>query len=415
MTATHRKRVLAIVLAGGEGKRLMPFTADRAKPAVPFAGIYRLIDFALSNVVNSGYLQVVVLTQYKSHSLDRHVTQTWRMSTMLGNYVTPVPAQQRVGKHWYLGSADAIYQSLNLIRDEKPDIVVVVGADNIYRMDFSQMVDQHVATGAACTVAAIRQPIELADQFGVIDVHPDDRSRIRDFLEKPKQVDGLPDSPGEVLASMGNYVFDADALVEAVTRDASDEGSKHDMGGDIVPAFVRENRAGVYDFKDNDVPGATDRDRGYWRDVGTIGSYYAAHMDLVSPLPVFNLYNFDWPIYTSYGPQPPVKITQGEHGQRASVLETVLSPGSVVSGGAVSRSVLSPAAFVGAGAEVSDSVLMNGVRVGAGAIVRRAILDKNVVIPPGARLGVDPDEDRARGFAVEDGLTILGKGHPFPA
>ena len=410
----HRKRVLAIVLAGGEGKRLMPFTADRAKPAVPFAGIYRLIDFALSNVVNSGYLRVVVLTQYKSHSLDRHVTQTWRMSTMLGNYVTPVPAQQRVGKHWYLGSADAIYQSLNLIKDEKPDIVVVVGADNIYRMDFSQMVAQHVDSGAACTVAAIRQPIELADQFGVIDVQPDDRRRIREFLEKPTQVDGLPDSPGEILASMGNYVFDADALVEAVRRDATEVGSKHDMGGDIVPAFVRRNEAGVYDFKDNDVPGSTERDRGYWRDVGTIGSYYAAHMDLVSPLPVFNLYNFDWPIYTSYGPQPPVKITQGEQGQVASTLETVLSPGVVVSGGRVSRSVLSPATYVGAGAEVADSVLMNGVRIGAGAVVRNAILDKNVVVPPGARLGVDPAEDLARGFAVEDGLTILGKDHPFP-
>jgi glucose-1-phosphate adenylyltransferase len=415
MPTTHRKRVLAIVLAGGEGKRLMPFTADRAKPAVPFAGIYRLIDFALSNVVNSGYLRVVVLTQYKSHSLDRHVTQTWRMSTMLGNYVTPVPAQQRVGKNWYLGSADAIYQSLNLIKDEKPDIVVVVGADNIYRMDFSQMVAQHVETGAECTVAAIRQPIELADQFGVIDVQPEDPRRIRDFLEKPKQVDGLPDSPGEILASMGNYVFDADALVDAVRRDATEVGSKHDMGGDIVPGFVRRNQAGVYDFKDNDVPGSTDRDRGYWRDVGTIGSYYAAHMDLVSPLPVFNLYNFDWPIYTSYGPQPPVKVTQGEQGQAASTLETVLSPGVVISGGAVSRSVLSPATFVGAGAEVSDAVLMNGVRVGAGAIVRNAILDKNVVIPPGARLGVNAEEDLARGFAVEDGLTILGKDHPFPS
>ena len=412
--SASRKKVLAIVLAGGEGKRLMPLTADRAKPAVPFAGIYRLIDFALSNVVNSGYLQIVVLTQYKSHSLDRHVTQTWRMSTMLGNYVTPVPAQQRVGKNWYLGSADAIFQSLNLIRDEKPDIVVVVGADNIYRMDFSQMVAQHVETGAACTVAAIRQPIELADQFGVIDVQPGDRSRIRDFLEKPKQVDGLPDSPGEILASMGNYVFDADALVEAVTRDSTEVGSKHDMGGDIVPAFVRRNQAGVYDFKDNHVDGATDRDRGYWRDVGTIGSYYAAHMDLVSPLPVFNLYNFDWPLYTSYGPQPPVKITQGEHGQPASALEAVLSPGVVVSGGSVSRSVLSPAVFIGPDAEVADSVLMNGVRVGAGAVVRNAILDKNVIIPPGARIGVDVAEDLARGFGVEDGLTILGKDHLFP-
>ncbi len=413
MTATHRKRVLAIVLAGGEGKRLMPLTADRAKPAVPFAGIYRLIDYALSNVVNSGYLHVVVLTQYKSHSLDRHVTQTWRMSTMLGNYVTPVPAQQRVGKHWYLGSADAIYQSLNLIRDEKPDIVVVVGADHVYRMDFSQMVDQHVASGAACTVAAIRQPIGMADQFGVIDVHPDEPSRIREFLEKPKDPVGLPDNPQEILASMGNYVFDADALVEAVTRDSSEVGSKHDMGGDIVPAFVRRNQAGVYDFKDNDVPGATDRDRGYWRDVGTIGSYYAAHMDLVSPLPVFNLYNFDWPIYTSYGPQPPVKITPGEDGHASQTLESLLSPGVVISGGKITRSVLSPAAFVGSGAEVTDSVLLNGVTVGAGAVVRNAILDKNVVVPPGAHIGVDPAADQARGFVVEEGLTILGKDQPF--
>jgi glucose-1-phosphate adenylyltransferase len=414
MALSSRKRVLAIVLAGGEGKRLMPLTADRAKPAVPFAGIYRLIDFALSNVVNSGYLKVVVLTQYKSHSLDRHVTQTWRMSTMLGNYVTPVPAQQRVGKHWYLGSADAIYQSLNLIRDEKPDTVVVVGADHVYRMDFSQMVQAHCDSGAACTVAAIRQPIELADQFGVIDVHPDDPSKIRDFLEKPKDPVGLPDSPGEVLASMGNYVFDADALVEAVTRDSTEIGSKHDMGGDIVPSFVRRQQAGVYDYKDNDVAGSTDRDRGYWRDVGTLGSYYAAHMDVVSPLPVFNLYNFDWPIFTSYGPQPPAKMVQGSAGEMPHADEAVLSPGVVVTGGNVRRSVLSPAVRVEAGAEVTGSVLMNGVYVGAGAVVRHAILDKNVVIPPGAQIGVDPAADVARGFVVEDGLTVLGKDQRFP-
>ena len=290
-TIPSRKNVLAIVLAGGEGKRLMPLTADRAKPAVPFGGIYRLIDFALSNVVNSGYLKVVVLTQYKSHSLDRHITTTWRMSTLLGNHVTPVPAQQRVGKHWYRGSADAIFQSLNLLNDERPDIVVVVGADHVYRMDFSQMVDQHIDSGAAATVAAIRQPIELADQFGVIDIDPAQPDRIRAFLEKPKDPEGLPDSPEEVLASMGNYVFDADALRESVTSDSTLEGSKHDMGGDIVPAFVSQGLAGVYDYKDNDVPGSNNRDRGYWRDVGTMGSYFAAHMDLVAPLPVFSLYN----------------------------------------------------------------------------------------------------------------------------
>jgi len=243
---------MAIVLAGGEGKRLMPLTADRAKPAVPFGGVYRLVDFALSNLVNARYLRIVVLTQYKSHSLDRHVTMTWRMSTMLGNYVTPVPAQQRVGKHWYLGSADAIFQSLNLMVDEDPDIVVVVGADHVYRMDFGQMVRAHTDSGAPCTVAAIRQPIGLADQFGVIQSRADDPRRIEAFLEKPTNPEGLADAPDQVLASMGNYVFDADALVEAVNRDADREGSMHDMGGDIVPDFVSRGEAGVYDFIDNE-------------------------------------------------------------------------------------------------------------------------------------------------------------------
>jgi glucose-1-phosphate adenylyltransferase len=285
------------VLAGGEGKRLMPLTADRAKPAVPYGGIYRLIDFALSNVVNSEYRKVVVLTQYKSHSLDRHVTSTWRLSAMLGNYVAPVPAQQRVGKRWYAGSADAIFQSLNLVVDEEPDIIVVVGADHVYRMDFSQMVAAHLDSGAAATVAAIRQPIKLADQFGVIDIDPTDTSKIRAFLEKPTSPEGLPDSPDEVLASMGNYVFDRKALVEAVTADADMDDSRHDMGGDIVPAFVSRGQAGVYDFKDNDVPGTSARDRDYWRDVGTLSSYHEAHLDLVSALPIFNLYNADWHLH----------------------------------------------------------------------------------------------------------------------
>ncbi len=225
-SSRHAQKVLAIVLAGGEGKRLMPLTADRAKPAVPFGGIYRLIDFALSNVVNSRYLKVVVLTQYKSHSLDRHIAQAWRMSNILGNYIAPVPAQQRVGKHWYLGSADAIYQSLNLIHDEQPDIVVVVGADHVYRMDFSQMVATHVESGAAATVAAIRQPISMSDQFGVIDLEPNGSNRIREFLEKPTDPTPLADNPDEILASMGNYVFDADALVEQVTKDAKAEDSR---------------------------------------------------------------------------------------------------------------------------------------------------------------------------------------------
>lgn len=405
------RRVLAIVLAGGEGKRLMPLTADRAKPAVPFGGSYRLIDFALSNIVNARYLKIVVLTQYKSHSLDRHVTITWRMSSMLGNYVTPVPAQQRVGKHWYLGSADAIFQSLNLIRDEQPDYVVVTGADHVYRMDFSQMVSAHIESGAGCTVAAIRQPIELADQFGVIDVNPDNPRQIREFLEKPSNPVGLPDAPHEVLASMGNYVFTTESLVEAVTRDADNENSRHDMGGDIVPAFVAANDAAVYDFRNNDVPGSTDRDRDYWRDVGTIDAYYEAHMDLISVLPVFNLYNREWPIYT-FAPAtlPPAKFIHSEEGRVGQAVNSIVSPGVVISGSSVDHSVVGPAVNLHSWAQVSQSVLMPNVRVGRRAIVQRAIVDKNVVIPEGAMVGVDHDHDRARGFYVtESGITVIGK------
>jgi glucose-1-phosphate adenylyltransferase len=403
-------KVLAIVLAGGEGKRLMPLTADRAKPAVPFGGIYRLIDFALSNVVNSGYLKVVVLTQYKSHSLDRHVTKTWRMSNMLGNYVAPVPAQQRIDKNWYLGSANAIFQSLNLIHDERPDIVVVVGADHVYRMDFSQMVAQHVDTGAGVTVAAIRQPISLADQFGVIEVDDADHRRIGAFLEKPKDAKGLPDSPEEVLASMGNYVFDADVLIDAVTRDDDRDGSKHDMGGDIVPAFVADGSGYVYDFKDNVIPGATERDQAYWRDVGTMDSYWEAHMDLVSVHPVFNLYNYEWPIYTDYGPYPPAKLVQGFAGNFGEARNSAVSPGVVISGATVTNSVLSPRCHVHSGTTIEDSVLLEGVQVGRGCTIQRAIIDKGVVVPEDTKIGVDAEHDRARGFMVtESGLTVIAK------
>jgi glucose-1-phosphate adenylyltransferase len=407
-------KVLAIVLAGGEGKRLMPLTADRAKPAVPFGGVYRLVDFALSNLVNARYLKIVVLTQYKSHSLDRHISQAWRMSTLLGNYIAPVPAQQRVGKRWYLGSADAIYQSLNLLRDERPDIVVVVGADHVYRMDFAQMVRAHVESGAACSVAAIRQPLSLADQFGVIET-TEDKKRIAAFLEKPTNAQGLSDAPDQVLASMGNYVFDADALVDAVSRDADREGSRHDMGGDIVPDFVTRGEAAVYDFKDNDVPGSTGRDRDYWRDVGTLEAYFEAQMDLVSVHPVFNLYNYEWPLYGNMGPWPPAKFVHGWHGRIGHAVNSIVSPGVVVSGALVENSVLSPNVQVHSWATVSDSVLMDNVDIGRHAVVRRAILDKNVVIPEGARIGMDPEEDRARGFTVTDsGITVIGKDQHVP-
>jgi glucose-1-phosphate adenylyltransferase len=412
------KKVMAVVLAGGEGKRLMPLTADRAKPAVPFGGVYRLVDFALSNLVNARYLRIVVLTQYKSHSLDRHISQAWRMSTLLGNYIAPVPAQQRVGKHWYLGSADAIYQSLNLVYDENPDIIVVVGADHVYRMDFTQMVGAHIESGAPCTVAAIRQPISLADQFGVIQADPGSSPipRIQAFLEKPKDPQGLADAPDQVLASMGNYVFDADALIDAVTRDAEREGSDHDMGGDIVPDFVSRQEAAVYDFKFNDVPGSAERDRDYWRDVGTLDAYFEAQMDLVSVYPVFNLYNYEWPIYTHLGPWPPAKFVHGWHGRIGHAVNSIVSPGCVVSGALVENSVLSPNVQVHSWATISDSVVMDNVDVGRHAVVRRAILDKNVVVAEGARIGMNPEEDRSRGFHVTDsGITVVGKGMKVPS
>jgi len=407
------KKVFGIVLAGGEGKRLMPLTADRAKPAVPFAGGYRLIDFALSNLINSGLRQLVVLTQYKSHSLDRHVSQTWRLSGLLGSYVASVPAQQRLGKRWFSGSADAIFQSLNLIRDEKPDIVVVVGADHVYRMDFSQMIDAHIASGLPATVAAIRQPLALSDQFGVIEVDPENPELISAFREKPKDAVGLADSPGEFLASMGNYVFDADALMAAVERDSELAGSSHDMGGDLIPDFVARGEAGVYDLIKNDVPGSTERDRFYWRDVGTIDSFLDAHMDLVSALPVFNLYNRDWPIFSQQLNAPPAKFVRDEKNAIGTIIDSIVSLGCVVSGGHIERSVLGPWTSVESGAKVVDSVVFDRVTVGAGAIVQRAILDKDVVVEAGATVGVDHDADRARGFTVtESGITVVGKGLP---
>jgi len=406
-----KPRVLAIVLAGGEGKRLMPLTSHRAKPAVPFGGIYRLVDFALSNLVNSGYLRIVVLTQYKSHSLDRHVSKTWRMSTLLGNYVAPVPAQQRVGKHWYLGSADAIFQCLNIIEDERPDIVVVVGADHVYRMDFSQMVNQHIAMGAEFTVSAIRQPIETATEFGVIETAPGDPKRIAAFREKPSDPVPVADNPGEILASMGNYVASREALVAAVTADAANPDSKHDMGGDIVPYFVERGTAAVYDFKDNDVAGSTDRDRNYWRDVGTIDSFFDANKDLISVTPVFNVYNDRWPLYTGYTGLPPAKFVHGGPDRMGYAADSLVSPGVIVSGATVSGSVLSPGIYLHSWASVSDSVLMDGVQVHRHAQIHRAILDKNVIVPERARIGLDPEQDRARGFTVtESGITVVPKG-----
>lgn len=406
--------VLGIVLAGGAGTRLAPLTDDRAKPAVPFGGVFRLIDFALSNLANSGVLKVCVLTQYKSHSLDRHISQTWRMSALLGYYVTPVPAQQRLGPHWYTGSADAIFQSMNLINDEQPDLVVVVGADHVYRMDLRQMMAQHVENGAGVTVAAIPVSRQDAKAFGIVGVGPDGRA-IESFLEKPADPPSLPGNPEESYASMGIYVFDTKVLVDALQRDAADAASRHDIGGNLVPLLVRDGAAQAYDFMENHVPGSTERDAGYWRDVGTIDSYFDAHMDLRTVTPMFNLYNGRWPIMTSVPSLPPAKFVHDDGDRVGRAIDSLVSNGVIVSGGLVRRSVLSPGVRVNSWARVDTSVILHGVQVGRRAVVQNAIIDKNVVIPEGGQVGVDKDFDLARGFVVSpSGITVVGKGQEVP-
>ena len=399
----YTPNVLSIVLAGGEGKRLFPFTADRAKPAVPFGGNYRLIDFVLSNLVNAGYYKICVLTQYKSHSLDRHISQSWQLSGLAGQYITPVPAQQRLGKRWFTGSADAILQSLNLVYDEQPDYIIVFGADHVYRMDPSQMVKEHIESGAGVTVAGLRVPRTDATSFGVIQAG--ENGRIEQFLEKPADPPSVPDDPEVSFASMGNYVFTAQALIDALLEDSENEASNHDMGGDIIPMLVDKGEAQVYDFSNNFVPGETERDKGYWRDVGTVDAFYEAHMDLISVHPIFNLYNQQWPIHTAEtGNLPPAKFVKGGIAQSSMV-----SAGCIISAGTVRNSVLSENVIVEEGASVEGCVLMPGVRIGKGAVVRHAIIDKNVVVSEGQIVGVDRELDQQRFKVSNGGVVCIGK------
>ena len=413
-----RQRILGLVLAGGAGSRLAPLTADRAKSAVPFGGLYRVVDFALSNLVNGEIRRIWVLTQYKSHSLNRHITTTWRLSTLLDNWVAPVPAQQRLGPYWQAGSADAIYQSLNLIYADRPDMVVVAGADHVYRMDPGPMIDQHLAWGSGATIAALPVPRMDATNFGVVQTAPDGR-RIEAFVEKPADPPGRPGQPDKALVSMGSYVFDSDLLVEVLRKDAADDSSRHSMGGDIIPMLVREGTAHVYDFLQNKVPGAQAWEQGYWREVGTLDSYFEAHMDLCAVEPTFNLYNDRWPILTHVPAQPPAKFVHDDGDRVGHAINSVISNGVIVSGGLVRDSVLSPGARVDSWARVERSVILHNSRVRRHAVVENAILDKNVVIAEGAIVGVDKERDRARGLPVSDGgITVVGKGQvvtPLPA
>ena len=399
----RREQPLGIVLAGGEGKRLMPLTADRAKPAVPFGGAYRLIDFVLSNLVNADLRKIAVLTQYKSHSLDRHITTTWRMSTLLGNYITPVPAQQRLGPRWYTGSADAILQNFNLIHDENPKHVLVFGADHVYRMDPEQMFTFHRETGAGVTVAAIRVKKSEASEFGVIEL-AEDGITIKAFHEKPVNPPTMPGHPDFCLVSMGNYIFKRDEMEDALILDSENLESKHDLGTNIIPMMTSMGRAFAYDFANNQVPGETDRDKGYWRDVGSIDAYYDAHIDLVSIHPIFNLYNREWPLLTNPPSLPPAKFSEN-----GSAVDSIVGAGSIIAGARVERSVVSFDVQGATNAIIQGSVIMPGVRVGTNAIIRNAILDKGVIVEPGAQIGVDLERDRQRFTVSEGGIVVVGK------
>lgn len=402
---------LAMVLAGGAGTRLDPLTRERAKPAVPFGGRYRIIDFCLSNFVNSGIFKVKVLTQYKSDSLNNHISRTWRMTAFLGHYCETVPAQMRTGGDWYKGSADAIFQNLNLITDEQPETVFVFGADHIYQMDVQQMLGFHRAKKADCTVAVLPVPIEQGSEFGILHVAED--GEVKDFIEKPKNPPPMPGDPTRCLASMGNYIFQTETLVREVTEDAKNDKSAHDFGKSILATLNSRARVYAYDFLQNQVPGLAQREMGYWRDVGTLDAYFEANMDLIAVEPIFNLYNQAWPIVAARNSLPPAKFVFSDPVQKrmGRALDSLVSEGCIISGGLVHRSVLSPRVRVNSWAEVTDSILMENVEIGRHCEIRRAIIDKNVTIPANTKIGVDLEEDRKRGLHVtKSGLVVIPKG-----
>jgi glucose-1-phosphate adenylyltransferase len=403
-------KFLAMILAGGAGTRLEPLTRERAKPAVPFGGRYRIIDFCLSNFVNSGIFKMKVITQYKSDSLNNHLSRAWRMSAFLGHYVEAVPAQMRTGLDWYKGSADAIYQNLNIITDEEPEQTFVFGADHVYRMDVRQMLNFHLANNADCTVAAIPVPIEEAHDFGIIDVGPN--GEMRNFLEKPKNPPPMPGNPKMCLASMGNYLFKTEPLVREIVRDAADDTSAHDFGKSIISEMYKRSRVFVYDFATNVIPNQTEKERGYWRDVGSLDTYFQANIDLIAVDPTFNLYNDSWPIYTANLNFPPAKFvfTDTEHGRVGYATDTLVSEGGIISGGHVHRSVLSPKVRVNSYSEVTESILFENVQIGRRCKIKRAIIDKNVDIPPGMTIGFNPEEDKARFHVTSGGVVVIPKG-----
>jgi glucose-1-phosphate adenylyltransferase len=402
-------RTLGLIMAGGQGTRLYPLTRDRAKPAVPFGGKYRIVDFVLSNMVNSQIYSIYVLVQWRSQSLIEHLKDGWQFGRILHDqFIVPVPAQMRLGDNWYQGTADAIFQNMNLIDDFKPDVVAVFGADHIYRMDLSQMIQFHADRKSAATVATLPVPIEEAHQFGVLEV--DSGLRVVGFEEKPRTPRPMPGAPGLCLASMGNYLFEPQILRSALLEDAERTGTSHDFGRDLIPSLIDRVPIYAYNFMTNRIRGDTEESQSYWRDVGTIDTYYEAHMDLRDARPQLNMYNQYWPLRTAYYNQPPAKFVFNEHQRRGQALHSVVSEGSIISGGAVVNSVLGRSVFVHSYSHVEDSVVMDYCDIGRGARVRRAILDKNVQVADGDEIGYDLERDRKRFFVTESGIVVIPKG-----
>lgn len=402
---------LVMILAGGEGKRLYPLTKDRAKPAVPFGGRYRIIDFVINNFVNSGFFKIKVLTQYKSDSLNKHITRGWALSPFLNQYIDLAPAQMRTGNDWYRGTADAIFQNIFHIEDEDPRYVCIFGGDHIYKMDVSQMLDFHKANNADLSISAIPIPIEEASEFGIIEV--DDNWRLVNFVEKPQTPPKtIPGNPNMCLASMGNYIFDKEVLLDALYRDDKIESSSHDFGKNVIPMLLNEGkRIFIYNFHDNNFAGATDTERGYWRDVGSIDAYWQANMDLLEATPELDLYSKEWPLRTFNYNYPPAKFIWQEGDRVGMATNSMVSEGCIVSGGMLSRCVLSPKVRINSYSQVSDSILMENVDVGRYSKIRKAIIDKNVKIPPNTRIGYNWEEDVKRGFLVSPGgVTVVPKG-----
>lgn len=402
---------LVMILAGGEGKRLYPLTKDRAKPAVPFGGRYRIIDFVLNNFINSGFFKIKVLTQYKSDSLNKHITRGWALSPFLNQYVDLCPAQMRTGSDWYRGTADAIYQNVFHITDEDPDYVCIFGGDHIYKMDVSQMLDYHKCKGADLSISAIPIPISEAHEFGIIEV--DDDWKLTAFVEKPQyKPKSIPGNPDMCLASMGNYIFNKDILLDALTRDEKIETSSHDFGKNVIPMLLNEGKKiYIYNFNENSFPGMSPQERGYWMDVGSIDAYWQANMDLLDYDPELNLYSQEWPLRTFNYNYPPAKFIWEEGERVGMATNSMVSEGCIVSGAGLSRCILSPKVKVNSFSQISESILMENVEIGRYSKIKRAIIDKNVVVPPNSRIGFNREEDERRGFHVSpNGVTVVPKG-----